>query len=618
MLAVAQSFPLYVDLDGAPLDAGSVFFGQPFDNPETMPIPVCWDAGGTQPVAQPARTLNGYIARAGTPASVFIDGDYSIIVRDRAGRMIHYCASAATLDNSISLKQSIDGLRGDLSSTESASVGAGMVGYDNTANYVAGTPGAVLQDAFVNVIDFLDEDERQQVKAAGALIDLTPRIGEAKGNSGNRPMYVRAKKWSFSELSCLGWNGGLVGDGMASTVLTVRDTCDAALDIVETTDVIVSPLKLSGFTLDANSKAGAAVSIALRHHYELSNLLVQGATTVGVLEKDTWLGRHRNVRITDCPVGWHLVGSNHGTQSNGTVITGCSTKHLLIEQSGSAADGNDALGFYNLTVSDGSGDGVDDNATSSTYVSPYLGENISGVVFIKRGGTSVLTGGVIFFGHTAASYLISPFGGLAIFDGVRINGQEHGSIATLSNQSGGKFMLRNCQLNIITGGDQVVPGDPIAYGPAYQCFAPKYGKGYTHTATNCTVAVTDAPNQRTWTVTAASAGAKVHITASLIDRAEWIEGAPYLVITYASTSAAWNVRCAVDTVGTAPVLPLCTLQVSSGIYQTCIKVDGSLDGAAYTLIDFYNDDVSFGASLTINSVHFSDGTRMPLGNLWKC
>lgn len=103
MDAINSPYPQYFDLDGSPLDAGYVWFGQAGLNPVTSPASVYWDAAGTQPAAQPVRTIGGYLSRSGAPAQIFMDGDYSSLVRNQRNQFICNAArlpvyiSAATL-----------------------------------------------------------------------------------------------------------------------------------------------------------------------------------------------------------------------------------------------------------------------------------------------------------------------------------------------------------------------------------------------------------------------------------------------------------------------------------------------------------------------------------------
>jgi hypothetical protein len=74
----------FTDINGKPLD-GQVFFGQPNLDPIASPITVYWDAAGTQPVTQPVVTVGGYPMNGGTRSNVFVNADYSILVRNRNG-----------------------------------------------------------------------------------------------------------------------------------------------------------------------------------------------------------------------------------------------------------------------------------------------------------------------------------------------------------------------------------------------------------------------------------------------------------------------------------------------------------------------------------------------------
>jgi len=90
MLPVEPPFKIYTGTDGKALDRGYINLGEQNENPITAPVTVYWDQELTQPAAQPLRTVNGYIVRAGTPANIFVDGDYSILVRDSKGRQVFY------------------------------------------------------------------------------------------------------------------------------------------------------------------------------------------------------------------------------------------------------------------------------------------------------------------------------------------------------------------------------------------------------------------------------------------------------------------------------------------------------------------------------------------------
>lgn len=115
-ISVFPPFAVFFDTHGDPLNAGFVYIGIPDLNPETSPAPIFWDDDMTIPAAQPIRTIAGYPSRSGSPSKVFVDGDYSITVKDSRGRLVYTAPSAAVLTN-------------DLENSTNPSLGAGLIGY---------------------------------------------------------------------------------------------------------------------------------------------------------------------------------------------------------------------------------------------------------------------------------------------------------------------------------------------------------------------------------------------------------------------------------------------------------------------------------------------------------
>lgn len=141
MIAAQSPFPFFTDLQGSPLQAGYLYFGVAGMNPETNPINVSWDSAGTQPAAQPIRTLNGLPVRNGTPAVVYVDGDHSMTILDSAGRLVLYAPNAASLTAaSLEAARVLDRLSDSTAATENA----GLVAFNPALSYAAGTVGAML------------------------------------------------------------------------------------------------------------------------------------------------------------------------------------------------------------------------------------------------------------------------------------------------------------------------------------------------------------------------------------------------------------------------------------------------------------------------------------------
>lgn len=93
-LSIQPPYPIFTESDGLPLENGYVWIGQANQNPLTNPINVYWDTALTIPAVQPIRTLAGYPVYAGTPARLYVDGNYSIQVKDKNGNMVYSAPSA--------------------------------------------------------------------------------------------------------------------------------------------------------------------------------------------------------------------------------------------------------------------------------------------------------------------------------------------------------------------------------------------------------------------------------------------------------------------------------------------------------------------------------------------
>lgn len=90
---VKVPFPTFQDRDGQPLDNGNVYIGLAFNDAETNPIQVYWDDALTIPASQPIKTSGGYLYRNGTVSNVFVNGDYSMTVRDSKNTFVYSAES---------------------------------------------------------------------------------------------------------------------------------------------------------------------------------------------------------------------------------------------------------------------------------------------------------------------------------------------------------------------------------------------------------------------------------------------------------------------------------------------------------------------------------------------
>jgi hypothetical protein len=94
-LSIQPPFPIFTGIDGQPLENGYVWIGVANLDPEGNQIAVYWDEALTIPAPQPIRTVSGYPARAGSPARLYVNSDYSVRVLDKNGTVV-YSAPTAT------------------------------------------------------------------------------------------------------------------------------------------------------------------------------------------------------------------------------------------------------------------------------------------------------------------------------------------------------------------------------------------------------------------------------------------------------------------------------------------------------------------------------------------
>lgn len=99
-IPIQPPYEVFTDLDGQPLEGGYIWIGQPNLPPQTNPIAVYTDEALTAPIVQPLRTINGYISDAGTPVTIYVSGEYSILVQDQEGLLVYSLPSVVGYQSS--------------------------------------------------------------------------------------------------------------------------------------------------------------------------------------------------------------------------------------------------------------------------------------------------------------------------------------------------------------------------------------------------------------------------------------------------------------------------------------------------------------------------------------
>ncbi len=91
--SVLPPFPNFRDLSGAPLENGFIYIGQPEFEARSNPKASFFDVDLTIPTGTASgaaiRTKGGFPVRNGAPATIYVDGEFSVTVTDRNGVLIY-------------------------------------------------------------------------------------------------------------------------------------------------------------------------------------------------------------------------------------------------------------------------------------------------------------------------------------------------------------------------------------------------------------------------------------------------------------------------------------------------------------------------------------------------
>lgn len=229
---VTNPLPVILSQTGSGLNGGKVYIGQPNQDPQAFPKAVYWDAAGTDPVNQASGipTVGGYLLRAGAPASIYVDGDFSVRVLDRFGALVYYVPQT-----------------NNLAAVLSANSGSSLIGFiQSGTGAVARTVQSKERDA-VSVKDFgatgdgVTNDNAAMVAAEAAfgsvywpagtyILNAVPNIAKSWGPGvcmvgGNR-VYLRPTPEPATEIYAEIF--GLANNGVTSDSTPLQRAIDFA------------------------------------------------------------------------------------------------------------------------------------------------------------------------------------------------------------------------------------------------------------------------------------------------------------------------------------------------------------------------------------------------------
>jgi hypothetical protein len=245
---VRNPFPFFTDQDGKPLHDGSLYIGLPNLDPVSNPAQVYWDSSLSIPASQPIKVSDGYPYRSGTPAAVYVNGAYSILVRDKHGDNVYSCL----YDTSFALAglASSDVSSGDALITVKQSAYASAVAM--TQHQLNGIRRSIW--------DWLSDAERTEVQSGSPTTSLSSKINTAileVSNGGGGEIYFPKGIYLVNPATpvILKDNVTLVGEGDASVIKVIDNAGDYTTVFSQASNIVtVSSVGIRDLCIDQNTQ----------------------------------------------------------------------------------------------------------------------------------------------------------------------------------------------------------------------------------------------------------------------------------------------------------------------------------------------------------------------------
>lgn len=271
--AVSAPFPTYPDINGDPLDNGSIYIGVAGLPAALNPINVYFDEALTQLAAQPIATRGGYPVNNGVRSRLFVNSDYSIQVLNSKGTMVYQALQSTDVK----------------SSDQVTFLQAG-------ANAVQRTVQSKLRDT-VSVKDF-------GAVGDGVTNDYTAVLNALTAGKG-KAVYFPAGTYLLNSsitMDSTFSNTDIYGDGPGTVIKTGGAATQATFYIRQVSNLSIRSLKFDGNSA-AQSSANARLVIVDRASTNLSFYDVwffnSYSDNVGLFWTSGY-GAVSNVNFTDC------------------------------------------------------------------------------------------------------------------------------------------------------------------------------------------------------------------------------------------------------------------------------------------------------------------------------
>lgn len=301
--------PTFTGLDGLPLSGGYVYFGNAGQDPEQYPVVVYWDEAQTQVATQPLRTTAGYISHNGAPATVWVTGSCSVLVRDIANRQVFYVAEWST--PALGVEDAKNDAIADLQAQESASIAAIQVAEGEAEDDIAEVAARLTEQA---------EDVANAVGAAARPVYASTSAGLTVTASG-QVFYVPHSTIANMLVQYRNVAGVATDTGRRfnqttgeelGTAISLLDTETEGIAIDATSDDTSVQVKVIDLATPANNYQGNLLSFLVSTCFTAPKMVTLADGTLGWSDHNLF----RNDAVLNTG-DWGLVGVTASAPSGG-------------------------------------------------------------------------------------------------------------------------------------------------------------------------------------------------------------------------------------------------------------------------------------------------------------
>jgi hypothetical protein len=458
---------------------------------------------------------------------------------------------------------------------------------------------SMIEGAPVNVLDF---------GAVGdGVTDDSVAIQAAIDAAGNGTLIFPAGVYLVGDLSIVGRQITMIGEGMKSTELKAKPGSTYIFNAEEPSDIQASQFQINNFTLNGNNVANIiGVNIKFRHRWEIANCIISNCK-YGVYELNSWLGSKTNCYFILNTYGVYLAGANHTGVHNSCTFTGANYGVWITTQAtGDVRNIDLAFNSCDFEYNNTSAYGVYVDTPNIVYFNQCYFEEVGTAqtcVYMNR-GNAIIQGGWV----NPTAGVDGSFAILSANTTVTVNNADIlvNDTTKLFYSTGGTITFNNCFANSVP---TVLPPQfnlaAVGFNNTVQNLVLPTGKQWTpNTVNGATATSTTSETSKTITCTNVGTSGAIGLYSAL-DQSYRPNNNMYLCVTYSTNSP--NFKFFVTTSNFGGTQVVYSLPNTSGGIKTALILNESF-GASNSLAyaEIVNPTLTLNDTFTLYNCKLAD------------